>query len=127
MPADHRAKNSATPKERQEDFADSLEPGVRDVVLYLLSLGYQTYMSCHHVMYVAVRFSHFTELDFLIEDLAAWLDFHGCNTAFQFDVSWHKGSGSAFVYLNPDTAKMSVDAATLKFPKGQILRKRSKK
>ena len=111
-------------KVREEQFAADIEEHIRPLVLHLRNCGFNTFMSCHHAMYIFISaapqwLEH--EGDQALRATKQWLQEHDYddNVKIELDEENH----SVCLWL-PSETRSCIDGNEL-FPDGQKLRHKS--
>jgi len=106
--------------DREKNFWEDLEPGIRDLVRHVRNCGFNTTMSCHHKMYVEFSIDVYVveTVREILNTIDQWLEERGYATNIDFDFHGTR----LMVWLNPETHDMDWDEIRKKFPDGQKFR-----
>ena len=110
-------------KAREEWFAEDIEENIRPLVLHLRNCGFNTYMSCHHCMYIFVNLSPQwvgLESNELKKAAQQWLSEHHYVDNMVLEIMEHRPDDvSAVLWLDKDTMDLGIAEARKQFPNGQ--------
>ena len=110
-------------KAREEWFAEDIEENIRPLVLHLRNCGFNTYMSCHHCMYIFVNLSPQwvgLESNELKKAAQQWLSEHHYVDNMVLEIMEHRPDDvSAVLWLDKDTMDLGIVEAQKQFPNGQ--------